>query len=189
MQALLVVDAQNEFSPRGLRAVPDHATVLDRIKARVEEARREGWPVAWVRHHNKPEEGPAFLPGSWGARLSPGLGPEPGFGAERLFEKEVFGAFTFTGLEEWLRGLGVDSVLIIGFYAHMCLSTSAREALVRGFAVAVDPDATRARELEDELLGTQSADEVRRSALLHLKHMGVTLALTPGEAATAAAGS
>ena len=65
----------------------------------------------------------------------------------------------------------------MGFYAHMCLSTSAREALIRGFEVFVDPNATGARDLEDETLGRQTADEVRRSALLHLKNMGVAVAV------------
>jgi hypothetical protein len=58
----------------------------------------------------------------------------------------------------------------------MCLSTSVREALVRGFDVVVDPNATGARDLEDEALGRQTADEVRRSALLHLRNMGATVA-------------
>ena len=88
----------------------------------------------------------------------------------------MYGAFTATGLEDWLLAHGVTSVLIIGFYAHMCLATSVREALIRGFDVQLDPDATGARALEDAVLGRQSADEVRRSALLHLIHMGATLA-------------
>lgn len=121
MQALLVVDAQNEFSPAGRRPVPNH-------------------------------------------------------GAERLFEKDIFGAFTGTDLEGWLRGLGVTEVVIAGFYTHVCVSTSAREALVRGFDVVLDPDATGARALEDDRLGRQRADDVRRSALLQLVNMGATLA-------------
>jgi nicotinamidase-related amidase len=67
----------------------------------------------------------------------------------------------------------------------MCVSTSAREALVRGFDVAIDPDATGARDLSDEILGQLSADEVRRSALLHLQNMGVTM--TRGELAASTA--
>jgi nicotinamidase-related amidase len=70
--------------------------------------------------------------------------------------------------------------MIAGFYAHMCLSTSAREALVRGFDVVVDPDATGARDLSDAVLGRQTADEVRRAALLHLVNMGVTLGTLDG---------
>lgn len=175
MQALVAVDVQNEFSAEGLRAVPNHEEALANIRARVEEARREKRPIAWVQHHNRPNESRAFVPGSWGAELSPGLGPKDGYGPEKLFIKDVFGAFTFTSLEAWLRELGVTSILVVGFYTHMCVSTTTREALVRGFEVTIDADATGARNLEDEVLGSLTADQVRRSALLHLKNMGAVI--------------
>lgn len=175
MQALIVVDAQNEFSAEGLRPVPNHTEALECIHARVTDARRSGLPIAWVRHHNRPNESRAFVPGTWGAELSSGLGPEPGCRLEKLFEKDVYGAFMGTGLEEWLRDIGAGSLLLVGFYTHMCVSTSAREALVRGFDVAIDPDGTGACNLDDEVLGHQSADDVRRSALLHLVNMGLTV--------------
>ncbi len=175
MQALIVVDAQNEFSAKGKRPVPNHAEALKQIQMHVEQARREKRPIAWIRHHNRPNESSAFMPGTWGAELSPGLGEATGFGPEKSFTKDVFGAFTGTSIEEWLRSLGVSSLLIAGFYAHMCVSTSSREALMRGFDVAIDPLAVGSCDLEDEILGRQSADEVRRSALLHLKQMGVTI--------------
>jgi nicotinamidase-related amidase len=182
MQALIVVDAQNEFSPAGRRAVPNHASALAAIHELARETRREKRPIAWVVHHNRPHESPAFVPGSWGAELSPGLGPSLGAGTEALFTKDVYGAFTGTGLEEWLRARGVTSVVIAGFYTHMCVSTTSREALVRGFEVLIDPDATGARDLEDETLGRQTADEVRRSALLHLTNMGAVVAARVGAA-------
>jgi nicotinamidase-related amidase len=187
MEALIVVDAQNEFSPEGLRAVPNHAEALIGIRRYVQEARDRRRPIAWVRHHNRPHESGAFVPGSWGAELSPGLGPAEGHGPERLFVKDVYGAFTTTGLEAWFRELGVSSVVVVGFYAHMCVSTTVREALVRGFDVTVGGDATGARDLEDEQLGRQSADEVRRSALLHLQNMGAVV-LTRTAQDTAAVG-
>lgn len=178
MEALLVVDAQNEFSPAGQRPVADHASILAAIQRRVDEARRDGRPIAWVRHHNRPHESPAFQPGSWGAELSPGLGPSGGEN-EREFVKDVFGAFTGTGLEGWLQVLGVEAVLIVGFYAHMCVATSAREALVRGLAVSLDPEGTGACDIEHDVLGVQRADEVRRSALLHLTNMGAEVSVRP----------
>ena len=170
--ALLVVDAQNEFSADGKRAVPNYEGALAAIREHVDLARRQRWPIAWVQHYNKPHESPAFVPGTWGAELSEGFGPEENHGPERLFKKDVFGAFTGTDLEEWLRANDVNSVLIVGFYAHMCLSTSVREALIRGFEVTVDPNATGARELKDDVLGSQTAEDVKRSALLQLTHMG-----------------
>ncbi len=183
MQALIVVDAQNEFSAEGLRPVPNHTKALECIHARVTDARRSGLPIAWVRHHNRPNESRAFVPGTWGAEFSSGLGPDPGRRLEKLFEKDVYGAFTGTGLEAWLREIGADRLLLAGFYTHMCVSTSAREALVRGFEVAIDANGTGACDLDDEVLGHQSADEVRRSALLHLVNMGATIERRKGDGA------
>jgi nicotinamidase-related amidase len=170
MQALLVVDVQNEFSAKGLRAVPKYQDALRRIARHVEEAREARRPIAWVQHFNKPHESKAFVPGTWGSQLSPGMGPQSK--SERLFTKDVYGAFSAEGLEDWLNELGVRSVFIVGFYAHMCLSTSVREALIRGLDVFIDPEATGARDLEHPVLGSQSADEVRRSALLQLTNLG-----------------
>lgn len=183
-RALIVVDAQNEFSPAGLRPVPNHDSALRGILQHVADARARRMPIAWVRHHNRPDESPAFVPASWGAEWSPGLGVREGFGPEIELEKDVFGAFSTTGLEAWLRAQSVHAVLIVGFYAHMCVSTTAREALVRGFEVSIDPNATGACDLDHTGLGCQTADEVRRSTLLHLSHMGVAIA--SGAAVTAA---
>jgi nicotinamidase-related amidase len=174
--ALVVVDAQNEFSACGKRPVPNHSAALAAIQRQVARARQEGRPIAWVRHYNKPHETPAFARGTWGARFSPGLGPQTGCPTEALFEKEVYGAFTGTPIEGWLRVNGVRSILVVGFYAHMCLSTCAREALSRGFQVLLDPEATGSCDLNSESLGRQTADEVRRSALLHLTNMGAIVA-------------
>jgi len=189
MLALLAVDVQNEFSPAGLRAVPDHDSALLRIDDWVRKARQLKLPIAWVKHHNRPDESRAFVPGSWGAELSPGMGCETGFGDERLFVKDVFGAFTNSGVEEWLRSVGGTDVLIVGFFTHMCVSTSAREALVRGFEVHLDPEATGARDLHDAVLGSQSADEVRRSAVLQLLDMGAHLATSDSIFRIASAGA
>jgi nicotinamidase-related amidase len=175
-KALLVVDVQNEFSAGGKRPVPNHSAALAAIQRQVDRARQERRPIAWIRHYNKPNEAPAFVPGTWGAEFSSGFGPRIGFGPEALFGKEVYGVFTGTMIQEWLRFNGVHSVLIVGFFAHMCLSTSAREALSRGFNVFLDPEATGACDIEHELLGRQTADEVRRSALLQLTNMGAIVA-------------
>jgi nicotinamidase-related amidase len=175
MLALLVVDVQNEFSGLGLRAVPNHDSALSRISQWVTKARELKIPIAWVKHHNRPNESHAFVPGTWGAELSPGMGPQDNSAIERLFEKDVYGAFTGTEIEEWLRSLGITETLIVGFFTHMCLSTAAREGLIRGFQVYLDPEATGARDLHDAVLGSQSADEVRRSAILQLLNMGAQL--------------
>ncbi len=172
MQALIVIDAQNEFSPNGKRPVPNFTEAVGVITKRVAEARQQGTPVAWVRHHNKPDESAAFVPGSWGAEFFPGLGPEPGENTEVEFQKNVYGAFTGTDIGSWLQSLKIDEIVLVGFYTHGCVSTTAREAIMAGLKVSIDSRGTGACELIHETLGNQTADEVRRSALLHLKGMG-----------------
>ena len=190
MQALIVIDAQNEFSSGGKRPVPNHSAAIEVIRQRVVRARIQGRPIAWVRHFNRPEESPAFVPGSWGAEFTAGFGPELGGprGAERPalevsgevalekeFQKNVYGAFTGTAIGAWLRAMGVDEILLVGFYTHGCVATTAREAIMAGLGVVLDPDATGACDIVHEILGRQTADEVRRSALLHLVNMGANI--------------
>jgi nicotinamidase-related amidase len=175
MRALVIVDAQNEFGPGGNRTVPRYASALEVIHHRIEEARRDGSPIAFIRHHNVGAEVTAFAPGTWGAQFSEGVGPLEGQPHEVEIVKEVIGAFTDTGLHEWLREHDCDSVLLVGFFAHVCISTSAREAYVRGYAVSIDPDGTDARPISHEILGEQTADEVKRTALLHLAALGVAI--------------
>jgi len=173
MEALIVIDAQNEFSPEGKRPVPSYSSAVGTIRRRVEKTRRDGRPIAWIRHHNRPTESPAFKPGSWGAEFSAGFGPKPGSSLEVEFQKNVYGAFTGTEIGSWLRKVGADAVMLVGFYTHGCLSTTAREAIMRELTVAIDPEATGACDMQHEILGKQTADEVRRSTLLHLAYMGV----------------
>ena len=63
MHALVVVDAQNEFAPGSQRTVSDHAAALQVIRARIAEARGEGRPIAFGRHHNRGDDANAFVPG------------------------------------------------------------------------------------------------------------------------------
>jgi nicotinamidase-related amidase len=175
MQALIVIDVQNEFSSAGQRPVPGHDAALAAIGHRVAEARKGGQPIAWVRHHNKPKESPAFLPGSRGAEFSPGFGPAVGADLEKEFLKDVYGAFTGTDIGAWLSDAGAHEVLIVGFYTHGCVSTTSREAIMAGLEVFLDPKATGACAMEHPVLGKLTADEVRRSALLQLVNMGAYL--------------
>lgn len=175
MQALLIIDAQNEFSPKGQRPVPGFAQAITVITAHLDRARRNGTPIAWVRHFNKPHESPAFIPGSWGADFYPGFGPQKGQTLEREFQKQVYGAFTGSDLGNWLQQLAVAEVLITGFYTHGCVSTTAREAIMRDLTVLLDPTTTGACDMHHDTLGTLTAEEVLRSALLQLANIGAVI--------------
>jgi nicotinamidase-related amidase len=173
MNALVIIDVQNEFSAQGKRAVKEINKALDAIRLQVQAARKQATPIAWVRHHNKPTESPAFVPFSWGAEFMPGFGPQPGINNEVEFHKDVYGAFTGTDIGSWLTNLNVNAVTIVGFFTHGCVSTTAREALMAGLDVSIDPEATATIAISHELLGRMDAEEVKKGALLQLFNMGV----------------
>ena len=66
--------------------------------------------------------------------LSPGA-------LEPVFEKTTYDAFLGTGLEDALRDLEVEQVVISGVLTHMCCETTARAAFCRGFEVYLPVDA------------------------------------------------
>jgi nicotinamidase-related amidase len=175
MKAFIVIDAQNEFSEKGKRPVPDFAAVIEVIKNKIQQARREGHFIAWIRHFNKAHESPAFLPNTWGSEFAGGLGLRDSSVKEWEFHKDVYGAFTGTSIGAWIRENGIDEVELMGFYSHGCVSTTAREAIMEGLTVVLDHKATATCPLQHELLGSQGADEVRRSVLLQLANMGAVI--------------
>jgi nicotinamidase-related amidase len=170
MNALVVIDAQNEFSPQGKLPVAGHQAALEEIVGLVAEAREAGRPVAWIVH-NGPADGDRFRPGSWGAELSSELEPIDG---EPIFVKTVFGALTGTELGAWLEKQSATAIELVGFMTHMCVSTTAREALMRGLGVAIDAKATGTRAIESRA-GSFTADVIHRSALAQLESMGAVI--------------
>lgn len=177
MYALIVIDAQNEFSKDGKRPVPNFFNAVKRISERAEQARKENCPIAWIRHFNKTNESKAFVPDTWGGEFHSGFGPKPGRDLEKEFHKNVFGAFAGTDVGIWLKSLQVNAIVIVGFYTHACVSTTAREALMMDFDVSIDYNGTGACDMTHELLGSLTADEVRNSALLQLANMGANIVI------------
>jgi len=85
MEALIVIDAQNEFSQNGKRPVPNYLHAIEIIKKHVEQARMSKTPIAWVRH------GPfdiAFTPIN-AARLNQGKVRDTGIPAVMCPEQAV----------------------------------------------------------------------------------------------------
>ncbi len=89
-----------------------------------------------------------------------GVGPVDG---EVVVEKRSVSAFTTTGIEGLLRGMGVSDILFAGVATHLGVGGAAIDAADRGFAVTVVDDATATftQELHDEWL--------RRNAPVYLQ--------------------
>jgi nicotinamidase-related amidase len=165
MKALIIVDMLNDFVD-GQLANPRAQAIVEPLARLLAHARENDWAVVFsndAHHADDPELkvwGEHAMEGTPGAQVIPALEPLAG---EIISPKRAYGAFEGTGLDEQLRELGVDEVVIAGQHTHICVRHSSYEALIRGYEISVPRDAVAAFEGVDEeqaleyLVGTYAA--------------------------------
>lgn len=154
MKALVIVDMLEDFV-HGALANRRALAILPQLEELLEHARREGWVVVFANDAHEPGDpelavwGEHALAGTPGARVVEELAPRPGR-LELVLPKRAYGAFDGTGLDERLRALGVDEVVLTGQHTHICVRHTAYGALLHGYSIAVPRDAVCAFEGIDE---------------------------------------
>lgn len=162
-RAILVVDMLNDFVTgalkcnRGLAIVPKTAELL-------RGAREKGVPVIFCNDahlkgidHELKLWGDHAIAGTKGAEVIPEL---------ELCEKDYvvpkrrYSGFFHTDLDLLLKELGVDTVILTGLHAHMCVRHTAADAYQLGYGIVVAKDATDSFTEEDYLYGIKYLKEV-----------------------------
>jgi nicotinamidase-related amidase len=125
--ALLVVDVQQML----IDGHPYRAQgLLDDLRLAIDRAHLNGVEVIYVRHHEDDSNG--LILNSPGWQVHAAIAPEPG---ERIFDKRYSSAFKDTGLDEYLRGKGVTSLVIAGMQTEYCIDATIKSAFERGYMV------------------------------------------------------
>jgi nicotinamidase-related amidase len=138
-RALIVIDVQNEYVTGGLHIeYPAVATSLANIGNAMDAAHAVGVPVIVVQNWAAPTA-PLFAKGSPGWQLHEVVASRP---RDHFSEKQPPSAFTGTGLADWLKQQGIDTLTVAGYMTHNCVAATVYEALHRGLAVEVLGDAT-----------------------------------------------
>lgn len=154
MKALVVIDMLDDFV-HGALANPRAQTIIAPLQLLLAHARREGWVVVFSNDAHQPGDpelkvwGEHAIAGTPGAQVIKELEPKPGE-LEFISPKRCYGAFDGTDLDERLRTLGVDEVVLAGQHTHICVRHSAYGALIRGYEITVPRDAVCAFEDVDE---------------------------------------
>lgn len=95
--------------------------------------RESGSDVVHVVHQT-PAGAPVFTPDTELAEEFPELAPKSG---EKIIGKSHPGSFTGTDLDEYLKGTSKSKVVLTGYMAHVCVSTTARQADEKGYDVVI----------------------------------------------------
>jgi nicotinamidase-related amidase len=146
--ALIVVDMQNDFVKEGgSLVVPDAEGTIPAIRRLLDLARESGMKVVFTQdtHTDGDPEweiwGEHVREGSWGWRIVEELQPRED---ELVIRKVRYDAFYGTHLDHFLRLWGVDTLIVCGTVANICVHYTAASAALRWYDVVIPKDATSA---------------------------------------------
>jgi nicotinamidase-related amidase len=117
--ALLVIDVQKRFFKPGAEDLRDAS---EYINAAIDLFRKKGLPVVCIQHTNPKDN---LVPGQEGFDVPECLDILP---SDLHIHKTYENSFNKTGLHEKLRGLGVDTLILAGFTAEACVTSTYRGA-------------------------------------------------------------
>ena len=154
--ALIIIDAQNEYAEGHLKTANVEST-RKAISDLLDTYRKAGSSSNIIHvTHATPSGAPVFTPDTPLAQEFAELKPEKG---EHVVSKQVPGSFTGTNLDKLLEEGGKKKVVLTGYMAHVCVSTTARQAAERGYDVILAREAIGDRDIP----GAKAADVVEGS--------------------------
>jgi len=172
--ALLVVDVQNDFLPRGALGIRGGDAVIAPLNAYIAYFRERGLPVFASRDWHPPDHcsfraqgGPwpeHCVAGTRGAEFAPALDlPRDAPVVSKATEsgRDAYSAFDGTDLDLQLRERGVRRVFIGGLATDYCIRWTALDALAKGYEAVVLVDAVRAVDVHPGD-GTRALRSVRK---------------------------
>ncbi len=141
LTALIVIDLQKGIA--AMAAGLGGPAVIANAARLAEGFRARGLPVVLVnvvpqaQRRSEQTYSARQLPPDW-AELVPELNVQS---TDHCITKHSWGAFTGTGLEEWLKARGVTQVMMAGISTSIGVETTARQAFEAGFNVGFALDA------------------------------------------------
>jgi len=164
MQALLIIDIQNDYFPGGAMELEGSEAAGAKAAAAIRSFRDRQLPVIHVRHLSVRPGATFFLPGTRGAEIHASVQPAPG---ETVVEKNFPNSFRNTPLRDELERLKAKDLVVAGMMTHMCVDASVRHAADLGYKVTLlgDACATRAQSYGGETVPAKQVHAAFLAAL------------------------
>jgi len=168
MEALIIVDVQNDFAkPGGALYFPGAERVISPILELVKEFRENRLPIIYTRDWHEDND---YEFGIWGVHcLHDTKGSEivdelkeALKGYERAFEvkKSRYSAFYGTNLEFLLKELGITKVHIVGLVTHICVLFTVEELRNREIETIVHSNCVDSFDKEMHKFALREMEEV-----------------------------
>jgi nicotinamidase-related amidase len=152
--ALIVIDMLNDFL-REWGPVPKQRLVQS-VNELVTFIRESGHPVIWVRQEFEPDLQDAFadvkrkgiritIKGTHGCQIDSDLTVAP---TDLVVIKKRYSAFYGTNLDEVLKKLNLDALILAGINTHACIRMTAIDAYQRDWMVTVASDCVNSYDQE-----------------------------------------
>jgi len=153
--ALLIIDVQEFYFAGGKMELVEPQPAADNAALLLKYFREKGMPVIHIKHNSSSQ-----------MEINPTVKPIEG---EKIFVKKEISSFNGTGLDEYLKSLGVEKLVICGMQTHMCVEGAVRAGYDLGYKITLVHDACATRDLkwEDEVI---PAKMVHLSTLVTLKN-------------------
>jgi len=171
VEAVLVIDMLNDFVYGSLKC--DNALrIIQNIKVLIDAARKRGIPVIYVNDSHLPNVDGEFrkwgshaIRGSWGAMVIDDLKPMEG---DFIIEKRRYSGFYNTDLDDLLRELKVDTLIVTGIHTHICVMNTVADAFYRGYKVIIPLDCVTTFTKEDNDWGLKYMREIYGAEVVSL---------------------
>jgi nicotinamidase-related amidase len=144
-QALMIVDIQNDYFPGGKMALAGMEAAAKNARHALELFRTRELPIFHIQHISDRAGATFFLPETDGVQIHKHVMPQ---GREHLIQKHFPNAFRETSLNEQLKGLEVEEIIICGAMTHMCIDSTIRAAFDLGFRCLALSDACATKPME-----------------------------------------
>jgi nicotinamidase-related amidase len=182
--ALIVVDMQNDFVKEGgTLVVPDAEATIPNIKSLLDLARENGMKVVFTQDtHTDGDPEWEIWPehvreGTWGWQIVDELSPKED---ETVIRKVRYDAFYATHLDHFLRLWGVDTLVICGTVANICVHYTAASAALRWYEVVIPKDATSALDTFDLEASLRQTSFLFSGRITHGDGIQLEASRTPG---------
>ncbi len=144
--ALLVIDMQRYFCQEDAPAYsPRFESIIPQVQKLIDAFSELNYPIFATRYYSSDRQNPVVR--WWNAELPKesewfDIDSRLKLGDAKILDKDLYGTFSSTSIDEKLRNAGCDAVVICGVMTDLCCETTAREAFQKGYDVLFAADGT-----------------------------------------------